>query len=465
MELGWWVSFSGIASFNGFGALELLRAVPEDRLLVETDSPYLAPVPKRGKRNEPAFVAYVAQASCSPSRSAMFTGLYPHTNGQYGLTNSGGFAMHARYHQATIPALLKKAGYRTGIIGKLHVGPEKVFPFDYRPRVNTRQVRDVAQAAKPFLAQKGPFFLMVNYSDPHAFRKSRQSRDWYFPAQISGVPAQPIKPGAAPPWPFQGINEPEQLKRIANYYNCVLRLDAGVGMLLEQLQRSGHADDTLVIFVGDHGPPFARGKTTCYEAGLRVPYIVRWPGVSKQATKSPAMVSTVDILPTILDAAGLEPTHKLHGRSLRSVLADAKAPWRDFLAAEFHFHGAKPFFPRRAVRDGRYKLIHNLVAGRNKPGVGIDGDPAYRLSQQPKYRGTPTRRAFDTFADPPEYELYDLETDPHEMKNLSGSRELAAVQQRLTAALNQWRRETDDPFLEVAFLSKFMQQSRPKSRR
>ena len=398
-------------------------------------------------------VAYVAQASCSPSRSAMFTGLYPHTNGQYGLTNSGNFQMHARSHDATIPALLKKVGYRTGIIGKLHVGPEKVFPFDDRPRVNTRQVRDVAKAARDFLARDGKFFLMVNYSDPHAYRTSRESRDWYFPAQIDGLPEKPIQPGDAPPWPFQGIDEPEQLKKVANYYNCVLRLDAGVGMLLDALDKSGHADDTLVIFVGDHGPPFARGKTTCYEAGLRVPFMVRWPGGSKPM-KSEAMVSTVDILPTILDAAGVVPPKELHGRSLRPVVSSGDAPWRKYLAGEFHFHGSSPFFPRRAIRDDRYKLIHNLMAGKTKPSTGIDGDRAYPLSQQPKYQDTPTRRAFDTFADPPEFELYDLKNDPNELNNLAGKADLAEVQQRMKAALEQWRKETGDPFMSAAFVEK-----------
>ncbi len=397
-------------------------------------------------------VAYIAQASCSPSRSAMFTGLYPHTNGQYGLANRG-FQMHARYHKATLPAFLKNAGYRTGIIGKLHVAPEKVFPFDDRPKVNTRRVRDVARAAKAFLANDGPFFLMVNYSDPHAYRENRQSRDWYFPAQIDGVPEKPIKPGDAPPWPFQGIDEPEQLKKVANYYNCVLRLDAGVGMLLDALEKSGHADDTLVIFVGDHGPPFARGKTTCYEAGLRVPFIVRWPGVSKPM-KSAAMVSTVDILPTILDAAGVALPKELHGRSLRAAVSNADAPWREYLAGEFHFHGSTPFFPRRAIRDGRYKLIHNLTAGRTKPGIGIDGDRAYSLSQQPKYQDTPTRRAFNTFADPPEFELYDLRTDPHEMNNIAGKAESVETLKRMKAALAQWRRQTDDPFLDPVFVER-----------
>ena len=130
-------------------------------------------------------------------------------------------------------------------------------------------------------------------------------------------------------------------------------------MLLAALERTGKAGDTVVIIIGDHGAPFERGKTTVYESGLRVPFLVRWPGVSKPHV-SGKMVSTVDILPTILDAAGAPPPpHKLHGASLRGVLSDPQAKWREFLAAEFHFHGAGIFYPRRAIRDARYKLILN----------------------------------------------------------------------------------------------------------
>ena len=183
-------------------------------------------------------IAYVAQASCSPSRSAIFTGLYPHSNGQYGLTPGTGYSLHPHLRDKTIPALLKAAGYRTGLIGKLHVAPEETFPFDFRPRLNTRVVRDVAGEAKTFWSQGGdaPFFLMVNFSDPHAYRDSPQSTEWYFQRQVDGLPVEPIDPGPKTLFSFQRLDTPEQRVRTANYYNTVLRLDAGVGMLLDALK-------------------------------------------------------------------------------------------------------------------------------------------------------------------------------------------------------------------------------------
>ncbi len=421
-------------------------------------TPHLDRLAERGTRFE---IAYVAQASCSPSRSAMFTGLYPHANGQYGLMGRtdapSGFALHEHLQDKTIPAYLKRCGYRTGIIGKLHVAPEDSFPFDFRkrPRIATREVRLVATTAGEFWQEAGeqPFFLMVNYSDPHASRSADAVGGWTFHDQIDGLPEDPIPAGAAPPLPFQGIDTPGQLKRISGYYNTIKRLDAGIGMLMEELRKAGHADDTLIIFCGDHGPPFARGKTSVYESGTRVPFTVYWPGVSRRMT-SKAMVSTVDILPTILDAVGEPIPEGLHGRSLRAVVSDPEAAWREYLVAEFHFHGTRPFYPRRGIRNGRYHLIHNLLAGRNKPSTGIDGDQAYRLSQTDRFDNTAVRRAFDTFANPPEFELYDTQNDPAELNNVGGKRELAEVEERLKEALMRWRHETDDPLLDPLFVEK-----------
>lgn len=424
--------------------------------LIET--PHLDNFAARSVRFE---VAYVAQASCSPSRSAMFTGLHTHSTGQYGLAN-GGFSLHPQLRDKTIPNLLKSAGYRTGIIGKLHVAPEESFRFDVRHinGSNTRKVRQVAKMADDFLRETGdqPFFLMVNYSDPHAFRRPDDRTQWHFPPQVDGLPDNPLPPSERTLFPFQQIDTPAQRVRTAGYYNAVQRLDDGVGMLLKIVKKHQHFDDTLIVFVGDHGPPFARGKTTVYEAGIRVPFIVRWPGVS-QPMDSPAMVSTIDVLPTILDATGVAAPGTMHGKSLRPVLAETNAAWREYLVAEFHFHGKRPFYPRRTIRDQRYKLIHNLLAARAKPGTGIDGDRAYRISQGERYEGTAAQRAFATFADPSEFELYDLKNDPIEFNNLAGTSEHRATQQRLTQALLHYRWQTDDPFLDAGFVERMAQQA------
>lgn len=406
--------------------------------------------------------AYVAQASCSPSRSAMFTGLYPHANGQYGLLNAGaGFELHEPLRRQTIPALLKQAGYRTGILGKLHVGPEASFPFDARLRADTRDVRAAAAEAGKFLRGNGPFFLMANYSDPHVQGRSPRPPAEAFPTQYMGVPETPLKIGEVPPLPFQQIDTSEQVERVTQYYNAVMRFDAAVGLLLAELVAAGHADDTVILLVGDHGPPFFRGKTSCYEGGVKVPMLAVWPGVFPAGERSPALVSTVDLLPTLLDAAGLPVPEGLHGRSLRHTLEPALH--REFLATEFHFHGSAPFYPRRSIRDTRYKLIHNLRAGQAKPTTGIDGDTAYRMGQLPPFAGNRIGKAFERAANPPEFELYDLQADPWEFDDLAADPAHAATLARMQQALLDWRRRTNDPLLDSAGFAAMAAREKPNT--
>ncbi|TWU40893.1 sulfatase family protein [Novipirellula artificiosorum] len=394
-------------------------------------------------------VAYVAQASCSPSRSAMFTGLYPHTNGQYALTNSG-YSLHRQFRDATLPNRLAQEGYRTGIIGKLHVAPESSFHWSFRGKANTRDVASVANTAAEFIgASSQPFFLMINYSDPH-WERNQGKGPWFFQDQVEGQPVTVLTGKDVRPFPFQGYRAPQHLDRIAGYYNAVHRLDAGIGMLMAKLKSSGHSEDTLVLFLGDHGPPFARGKTTCYEAGLRVPFFVRWPGVSKPIV-SDAMVSSVDIVPTVLDAVGAPLPTPMHGHSLRKPVAGDTSDWRPYLAAEFHSHGLTPFFPRRAIRDDRYKLIHNLLPG-NPLQIRMDGDPGMDEPRDPKYIESEFERAYQNWAAPPQWELFDLESDPWELHNVAGEPSMAAVRTRLTAALAEWESETADPLRDPRFV-------------
>lgn len=405
-------------------------------------TPNLDAMAKRGRLFENA---YVAQASCSPSRSAMFTGIYPHANGQYGLVN-GGFALHEPLRAQTIPALLKKAGYSTAILGKLHVAPEKSFPFDRKLKSDMRDVKNAAKVAGDYMREtKEPFFFMVNFSDPHVMGRSPRPPAEAFPTQYEGIPEHPLKVGEVPPFPFQKIDTREQLERVTQYYNAVTRIDAGLGMLLAELEAAGKMGNTLVLFVGDHGPPFVRGKTSCYEGGVKVPMLALWPGVFTPGERSPALVSTVDLLPTILDATGQSIPGNVQGRSLRHTL-DASGH-RQYLATEFQFHGSMPFFPRRSIRDGRYKLIHNLLAGKAKPNSGIDGDAALTMARSEKFAGTDIGKVFERAADPPEFELYDLKNDPWELENLAEAPDHAETLKRMKVALLDWQKTTQDPLL------------------
>ncbi len=404
--------------------------------------------------------AYVTQASCSPSRSSMFTGLYPHQNGQIGLAHLG-YSMTDGLQ--TLPGTLKAGGYFNGVIGKVHVGPGASLPFDFRgtPHGKTRDVRLVADSARGFFEQAGdrPFFLMCNYFDPHR----------PLVEQVKGVPEKPYGPDDVKPFSFlAGADSPQVRKEVAGYYDCVDRIDVGIGMLMEELEKSGHAEDTLVIFIGDHGPPFTRGKTTCYEAGLRIPFMVRWPGHVPTGRISDALVSTVDIMPTFLDAAGLAIPAGLAGRSLLPLLQGRETAWRDMLCAEYTTHHPGGYFPRRSIRDSRYKLILNLLPDRPNPIKNVDGCAAFRTSQLAEYEGTRTREVMDRHANPPAIELYDLFEDMDELHNLAGKAEYADVEKRLLQGLEQWRRDTEDPLLdpdELVALTRVHDEMRAKAKK
>ncbi|MUL37588.1 hypothetical protein BWI75_14950 [Gloeocapsopsis sp. AAB1 = 1H9] len=406
--------------------------------------------------------AYVTNASCSSSRSSLFTGLYPHQTGyflpkrepigQVGLAYpNSGYAMDPRV--VTMPQLLKAAGYRTGIIGKLHLYPEASFPFDYNipaqgydtsdQGINMRNVEVVAQRARTFFSQsQQPFFLKISYSDPHN----------PFPTQVNGYPKQPYGVAEIPPFPWQGIDTPAVRKRMAGYYNSVARLDAGIGLLLNQLAQSGKAQNTIVIFMGDHGPGFTRAKGSCYEAGLRVPLIVRWSSkIAPNLVNVNSLISNVDILPTVLQAAGLVVPRNLAGRSLIPLFQRNTTGWRSVLCAEYTSHTRPCFYPRRSIRGARYKYILNLLPNRHNPYMVVDQDVAFAEARNLP-AGHPAKVAMDRCHKPPAEELYDLQTDPIEFNNLAGKPEHQARLQLLRDQLLNWRQQSADPLLDPAVL-------------
>jgi N-sulfoglucosamine sulfohydrolase len=385
--------------------------------------------------------AYVAQAGCSQSRAAFLTGLYPHQNGQIGLA-TWKFRMY-REDTPNIVRSLRAAGYRTGIIGKLHVNPASAFPFDFTkiPSSNFSRKRlgDYANhAAAFFAASDKPFFLSVNYPDAHR----------PFVAQVAGLPERPLRADHVKPLAYFGLDTPELRAQTAAYYNCMSRLDTLVGDLLDALRQSGKADNTLIVYIGDHGADMLRGKRTSYEGGVRIPMIVNWPGQVEGGQVRQELVSTLDIMPTLLEAVGVDPVEELAGRSLLPLLRGEGAQWRRYLFTEYHTHSAHNFYPQRTVRNARYKLIHNLLPGRDNPGYDFTLNRFF--ADFPKtIESAPDdiRAAYHRMRTPPAYELYDLKTDPYEFHNLAAEAEHAELLATLKARLAEWRIQTDDPLL------------------
>lgn len=443
--------------------LNILLIVPEDTGLelscygdTNVHTPHIDRLAAAGCRFTRA---YVTQAVCSPGRASILTGLYPHECGQIGLA-SHKFAMYREW--PSMPSLLKQAGYRTGRLGKLHVLPESAFAFDHvwtSPEANSFGSRDVAAVAREagaFISgSDGPFFLMVCFADAHL--------PWL--RQEAGLPRVPLEAGDVSVPPAVGCDSARLRDHTANYYNCVSRLDSGVGHLLAELDASGKADDTLVLYVSDHGPQFSRGKCCVTELALCAPLIVRWPGVSTPGTVTHPLTSQVDVLPTVLDAVGLQPPAHRSGESLRPFLDGGSATqWRTHLFAEWNLSHALKLdrgllYPARTVRDDRYKLVHNLLHGEPNPTESYytqwqrieSGCSQQEIDAAPQH----VRETYARWRNPPAFELYDLHTDPCEWHDLADDPAMAAIRHQLAGHLLGWRQETQDPFLDAGILADF----------
>jgi N-sulfoglucosamine sulfohydrolase len=360
--------------------------------------------------------AYVCQASCSASRASILTGLYPHQNRQVGLAQLG---FHSKRTSNSLPSLLHNAGYLTGIIGKLHVEPAADYPFDWQPLNpkpnSTTATRDVAWTAgqcKEFFdqahAQQKPFFLYLNFFDPHGPYTNAEN-------QVNGIPDSPTTESeVTDPFPLPKYFEETRKPVSATIINCIRRLDHGMGLVLKQIAESGLENNTVVIFISDNGLPIIKGKTTCYEQGTRVPLIVRWPGVSNPDSRADQLVSEIDLYSTVLDAADVQVPDGIDAISLRAISSGQSSPGRELLFTEMHFHDPLTFAPTRTARDDRWKLILTLNPSDNQT----------RL------------------------ELYDLQSDKDESTNLVDVPEHQVHVQRLETELSKWRAATHDPLLD-----------------
>jgi N-sulfoglucosamine sulfohydrolase len=452
----------------------LLAASPNILLIVSEDNgpeigcygdpyartPTLDALAADGVRFENAFVPY---SVCSPSRACFLTGLHSHQNGQIGLATHK-FAMY-REDTPNIVTLLKPAGYLTGLIGKLHVNPESAFPFDYRAIASANfqrksPVTEYAAKAAEFFERAGregkPWFLSVNYPDAHL----------PFIKKVNGRPAKPLSADEVKPMPWVGADTPRIREQVANYYNCMERLDDGVELLLDELERAGAAEDTLVIYIGDHGAQFPRGKGTVHEAGLRVPMIVRWPGVTKAGGVREELVSTLDILPTALAAAGVAPDleEELSGLDLRRLLEGGNVEnWRRYSFALTTGSFPRNCYVQHSVRDARFKLISNPHPGTNNLISGSYLDPKHphfvvsgATLEDQAMASESVIAAWELWKSPPHYQLYDLENDPHEWRSLAEDPGHAETLARMIGALENWQKRTRDPFSDPVNVEAFV---------
>jgi len=399
--------------------------------------------------------AFCTSASCSASRSVILSGMYNHANGQYGHQHS--------YHHfisfeniKTLPVMLTEAGYRTGRIGKYHVAPESVYKFDVALPGNSRSPVQMAQNCRDFVnANDGkPFFLYFCMSDPH--RGGGVANE---------LPGKPDRFGNKAKGGYPGIKEvrydpkdvvvppflpdtPECRAELAQYYQAISRVDQGVGKLLDVLRESGKYDNTIVIYISDNGVAFPGAKTTLYEPGMNLPCIVRSPGQKKKGIACDALVNFADLAPTILDFAGALPgKNSFQGRSFKPVLEQEHPKGWDVTYASHTFHEITMYYPMRVVRQRRYKLIWNIAHGLDYPfasDLWAASTWQATIKAGKKYYG---KRTVEAYLHRPKFELYDLQNDPHEVKNLADDPKHNKVLEELKEELKAFQKRTKDPWL------------------
>lgn len=405
--------------------------------------------------------AYVPYAVCSPSRACFLTGLYPHENGQIGLATHK-FSLY-QPDTPNIVTLLKQANYRCGLVGKLHVNPETAFPFDFTAISHANFNReaggdDYVVAAREFWSQDSgrPWFLSVNFPDAHL----------PFLKQVDGQPQDVQNGDDTQMLPWIGADSPRLRELMADYYNCMARLDNWTGRLLAALADSAFDDNTLVIYIGDHGAQFPRGKGSVYEAALRIPMIIRWPQHATPGTVRDELVSTLDILPTVLTAVSTTVPDGLSGSALQPLLRNQPVEnWREHLFAMTTGSFPGNCYVQHSVRDHRFKLIYSPRHGtQNRIAASYldEQHPFYvitgvkqteRLTASPK-----AEAAYQLWERPPRYELYDLQSDPHEWQNLADNPSYEEDRDRLIAILNDFQSRTRDPFQNLDLLDAFVKE-------
>ncbi|MEX2336087.1 MAG: sulfatase [Fulvivirga sp.] len=365
---------------------------------------------------------YVATSSCSPSRCSMISGRYPHNTGAPELHNP------LPPDQFMFPQLLNEAGYYTVLSGKNHMGPHVKNAFDtISLGVGPGAQEDWTWFIRNRPKEK-PFFFWFGSHDAH--------RPWQFDDKGTIYDPDDIQ---VPPMLYDG---PVTREDLAGYYHEISRADYYLGELVKELKKEGILNSTYIIFLSDNGRPFPRCKTRLYDSGDKVPLIIYGPDVKVGDTD--ALVSAIDIAPTVLDLAGVKQDRRIQGKSFSEVLLGKANSVRDFLFAEHNWHIYKNH--ERMVRFGDWMYIRNAYPERQVlAGESTRVFPAGKELWEAHDRNLTKPQQEDVFLVPrPAEELYNVKDDPFQFNNVADVKENAETLDYLRNVLDQWIVQTGD---------------------
>ena len=349
---------------------------------------------------------HTAQAVCAPSRSQLYTGLYPIKNGCY--------ANHlpVRKNIKSIVYHLKKLGYEVVLSGKSHVNPPLVFKWDkFIRNINGKDI-DIEKTRDYLKNVNKPFCLIVASDYPHGpFPKKTNYKSTDIQLHPYEYKVQRFKPG---------------------YYENIKKDNSQLKMIYDIADDLKLKNNSIFIYLSDHG---ISGKYGLYQKGLKIPFVIRWPGIVNKNTKSDALLTMVDVLPTLVEIAGGN-TSTFDGKSFLSILKNQKNKVNDYIYGISTRQNVRygKVFPSRMINDGNFKLIINYNSiERYKDYLGEN-----------KYVNKFIEMGAKAFPKIPYEELFDLNTDPFEKNNLAKNPAYQEIKQKLTGSLNNWMREQQD---------------------
>ena len=355
---------------------------------------------------------YTGQAICAPSRSQIFTGMYPVKNGC--MANHIGVKPDIK----SITSLLKESGYEVVLAGKSHVKPNKVFDWThYFPKINNRYL-PLEQIDDYLKNVNKPFCLIIASDYPHGPYPQTSN---YSKADIFKLPYDPSYIGNHKPGYYQNIQDDNDQ----------------LGQVLNMVDNYGLKENTMFIYASDHG---LSGKWSLKEQGLRVPFIVRWPGKIKPNTTSETLLTLVDVLPTILEVSNTEIPSEIDGKSFLETLNGSKMKIHDYVfgvSTRQNIRECK-IFPSRMIRGNRYKLIRNFNS------VEVVNS---NLGDNPVINEF-AKIGAESFPNVPYEELYDLEKDPYQKVNLIDNPKYKKTRNILSVALENWMKSQEDFLLD-----------------
>lgn len=381
--------------------------------------------------------AYLTSSQCSPSRTSMLTGQFAHTIGTEDLHHT-----EMSDTLATLPGELNKAGYFTGVMLKAHFGDHVMKGFDWYDDgfwpdyVQGRWFEKALGNFNQFLDKKGdqPFFMWVGFVDPHRAYGPNEKAEGNRAAQVHDPAAIQVPPYL--------IDDERTRIDIARYYDEIHRMDRQIGEFCQAVKDRGLAENTVVIFLSDNGYPFPRGKATVYDAGIHTPLIFTWPDkIEAGAVHDNGLVSTIDLMPTILQMAGTETPESLAGESFMSLLENPAKRGHGEVFAERNWHVTDEHI--RTIRTEKYKLIRTAYS--DKMLGHVDAGPSWwSLLEAYQNNSLTPAQALIFQAPRPGIELYDLENDPYEINNLAMKEGYTDTIKSLLKKLEAWQERSLD---------------------